>query len=50
LKDESTILRSARFVKMTKPTKTIAKLFVNGTFLYPGTSTAVDESKDTTFN
>lgn len=50
LKDESVLLKSARYVKMTKPTKTIAKLFVNGKFLYPGNSNTVDESKDTNFN
>lgn len=50
LKDESVLLKSARFIKMTKPTKTIAKLFVNGTFLYPGDSNSVDKTKDTEFN
>lgn len=49
LQDESKLLKKARFVKMKAPTKTIAKMFVNGKFLYPGTSGSIDRNKDTTF-
>lgn len=36
--DESKLLKAARFVKMLKPIKTIAKLFAGGRFLHPGKS------------
>ncbi|NDK09760.1 hypothetical protein GW846_03195 [Candidatus Gracilibacteria bacterium] len=49
MKDESAILKKARVERMDGPNKTIAKLFVIGDFLYPGSHSEVDTSKDTTF-
>lgn len=49
LKDESALLREARVEKMQKSNKTIAKLFLNGDFLYPGAHGEVDRTKDANF-
>jgi hypothetical protein len=49
LKDESALLREVRVEPMTKSKKTIAKIIVNGDFLYPGTKESVDTAKDTEF-
>jgi HK97 family phage major capsid protein len=46
LQDESVLLKQARVVKMTKSNRDIAKIFPKGNFLYPGTKTSVDTSKD----
>lgn len=46
IKDESAVLKAARVETMTGPNKTIAKLFIDNDFLYPGDHGAVDTSKD----
>lgn len=50
MQDESKFLKLVRFVKMSKPTKTIAKLISNGRFLHPWKSgLQLDDSKRAQF-